>query len=141
MCITVFGHSAPCQNVSSKHDYTGDVIWLNHSAYCRWSYANEDADGFESMQNWIRGFFADQLPAIIDVNPSLGSSLHVDMSAACMHTLHLQHETTEAWNGCKEQCVDQSLTTMKHHETLVSLNNILHIHEDIKYTGKKGYIL
>ena len=60
---------------------------LNHSAYCRQSYPDEDMDGFESTWDWIGGFLADQLPAIIDMNPSLGSSLHVDMSAAHMHVL------------------------------------------------------
>ena len=112
---------------------------LNHSAYRRRSYPDEDMDGFESTRDWIGGFLADRLPAIIDVNPSLGSSLRVDMSAARMHVLRLQHETQEARTGCKERCVN--LTMTKHHETLVSLKNILCVHEDIGDTGKKGCIL
>ncbi len=59
-------------------------------------------DDFESAQNWIGDMFADHLSPIIDVNPSLGSSLHVDMGAERMYELHFHHQTQEARNGCKE---------------------------------------
>ena len=39
---------------------------------------------------------------IIDVNPSLGSSMHVDVSAEYMYTLCFHHKTQGGQN-CKEQ--------------------------------------
>ena len=77
----------------------------------------------------------------MDINPSLGSSLRVDMTSQHLHELQVRHQTIEAAQGCKGQKNKENTKVTAHHQTLVKLNDILHEHDDSKDTGKKYCML